>query len=248
MPMLKISLPIFRKKYNAQQQESKHYWKSSELKYENTMNQLQAEYIRITQQLEDAARKIDLYQKQYDLSLATYQLIVREFSTGRTTLTDVIQVELGPSLGNSYVILNGLREGEEIVTNGVFAIDASAQLEGKTSMMNNGNEPAKPMIGHEGHMMHAQSATGVASEHAMFGVKGSCDMCKERIEKAAKGVNGVLSAHWDKDTQMIHLQYEPQKTSPKAISKAIAKVGHDTDMDKADKAVYDKLPACCHYR
>ena len=78
MPMLKISLPIFRKKYNAQQRESKHYWKSSELKYENTMNQLQAEYIRITQQLEDAARKIDLYQKQYDLSLATYQLIVRE--------------------------------------------------------------------------------------------------------------------------------------------------------------------------
>ena len=158
------------------------------------------------------------------------------------------EVELGPSLGNSYVILNGLREGEEIVTNGVFAIDASAQLEGKTSMMNNGDEPAKPMIGHEGHMMHAQSATGVASEHAMFGVKGSCDMCKERIEKAAKEVNGVLSAHWDKDTQMIHLQYDPQKTSPKAISKAIAKVGHDTDMDKADKAVYDKLPACCHYR
>ena len=158
------------------------------------------------------------------------------------------EVELGPSLGNSYVILNGLREGEEIVTNGVFAIDASAQLEGKTSMMNNGDEPAKPMIGHEGHMMHAQSATGVASEHAMFGVKGSCDMCKERIEKAAKEVNGVLSAHWDKDTQMIHHQYDPQKTSPKAISKAIAKVGHDTDMDKADKAVYDKLPACCHYR
>ena len=152
------------------------------------------------------------------------------------------------SLGNSYVILNGLREGEEIVTNGVFAIDASAQLEGKTSMMNNGDEPAKPMTGHEGHMMHAQSATGVASEHAMFGVKGSCDMCKERIEKAAKGVKGVLSAHWDKDTQMIHLQYDPKKTSPKAISKAIAKVGHDTDMDKADKAVYDKLPACCHYR
>lgn len=93
MPMLKISLPIFRKKYNAQQRESKHYWKSSELKYENTKNQLQAEYIRLTQQLEDVARKIDLYQKQYDLSLATYQLIVREFSTGSTTLTDVIQVE-----------------------------------------------------------------------------------------------------------------------------------------------------------
>ena len=188
---------------------------------------------------------VDIYTEQAaGLEEAGVDLFVIETMM---TLSDARAAVLA-SLGNSYVILNGLREGEEIVTNGVFAIDASAQLEGKTSMMNNGDEPAKPMIGHEGHMMHAQSATGVASEHAMFGVKGSCDMCKERIEKAAKGVNGVLSAHWDKDTQMIHLQYDPQKTSPKAISKAIAKVGHDTDMDKADKAVYDKLPACCHYR
>ena len=74
-----------------------------------------------------------------------------------------------------------------------------------------------------------------------------------KVTQSEKGlVWGVIgdatSSGWDKDTQMIHLQYDPQKTSPKAISKAIAKVGHDTDMDKADKAVYDKLPACCHYR
>lgn len=49
----------------------------------------------------------------------------------------------------------------------------------------------------------------------MFGVKGSCDMCKERIEKAAKGVNGVLSAHWDKDTQMIHLSTIPKRPPQK---------------------------------
>ena len=54
-------------------------------------------------------------------------------------------------------------------------------------MMNNGDEPAKPMTGHEGHMMHAQSATGVASSMPCSVSKGSCDMCKERIEKAAKG-------------------------------------------------------------
>mgnify|MGYP000936395502 CR=1 FL=1 len=46
------------------------------------------------------------------------------------------QVTLGPSLPDSYVILDGLAEGEEIVTNGAFAIDASAQLDGKKSMMN----------------------------------------------------------------------------------------------------------------
>ena len=37
------------------------------------------------------------------------------------------EVELGPSLGNAYVILKGLSEGEEVVTNGVFSIDASAR-------------------------------------------------------------------------------------------------------------------------
>lgn len=167
------------------------------------------------------------------------------------------EVELGPSLGNAYVILKGLSEGEEVVTNGVFSIDASAQLEGKQSMMNNAGE-TQPMNGHAGHTMsghgghttHKASDTQseTAGEHAMFGVKGSCDMCKQRIETAAKSVNGVLSAHWDKEKQMIHLQYDPSKTSVDAISKAIAKVGHDTDTDKADQTVYDQLPGCCKYR
>ena len=34
---------------------------------------------------------------------------------------------------------------------------------------------------------------------------------------------------------MIHLQYNPSKTSVDAISKAIAKAGHDTDTYKADQ-------------
>jgi Cu(I)/Ag(I) efflux system membrane fusion protein len=46
------------------------------------------------------------------------------------------EIGLGPMLGNSYVITDGLTEGEEIVTRGAFSVDASAQLEGKPSMMN----------------------------------------------------------------------------------------------------------------
>jgi membrane fusion protein, copper/silver efflux system len=46
------------------------------------------------------------------------------------------EVELGPMLGESYVIINGLTEGEEVVTSGTFSVDAAAQLEGKPSMMN----------------------------------------------------------------------------------------------------------------
>jgi len=46
------------------------------------------------------------------------------------------EIGLGPMLGDSYVVTDGLAEGEEIVTHGTFSVDAAAQLEGKTSMMN----------------------------------------------------------------------------------------------------------------
>ena len=46
------------------------------------------------------------------------------------------EIELGPMLGGSYVVMSGLIDGEEIVTQGAFSVDASAQLEGKPSMMN----------------------------------------------------------------------------------------------------------------
>jgi Cu(I)/Ag(I) efflux system membrane fusion protein len=51
-------------------------------------------------------------------------------------LFKMTEIELGPMLGNSYVVMSGLKEGEEIVTQGAFSVDASAQLEGKPSMMN----------------------------------------------------------------------------------------------------------------
>jgi membrane fusion protein, copper/silver efflux system len=46
------------------------------------------------------------------------------------------EIELGPVLGENYVVIKGLMEGEEIVSQGAFSIDAAAQLEGKPSMMN----------------------------------------------------------------------------------------------------------------
>ncbi|MBL4668452.1 MAG: efflux RND transporter periplasmic adaptor subunit [Flavobacteriales bacterium] len=46
------------------------------------------------------------------------------------------EVILGEDAGDFYIIKKGLEEGEEIATNGVFKIDAAAQLAGKKSMMN----------------------------------------------------------------------------------------------------------------
>ena len=46
------------------------------------------------------------------------------------------EVELGEAMGNSYLVLEGLEDGEEVVTNGNFTIDAAAQLNNQASMMN----------------------------------------------------------------------------------------------------------------
>jgi membrane fusion protein, copper/silver efflux system len=59
------------------------------------------------------------------------------------------EIELGPMLGNSYVVMSGLKDGEEIVTQGAFSVDASAQLEGKPSMMNPQNVRTSSMPGME---------------------------------------------------------------------------------------------------
>lgn len=53
------------------------------------------------------------------------------------------EVTLGPSLGDAYVIKSGLENGEEIVVNGTFTVDAAAQLAGKPSMMNPESNVAK---------------------------------------------------------------------------------------------------------
>ena len=55
------------------------------------------------------------------------------------------EVVLGPEAGNVYVVAEGLKAGEEVVANGVFKVDAAAQLEGKRSMMNpDASEPPMP--------------------------------------------------------------------------------------------------------
>ena len=80
-----------------------------------------------------------------------------------------------------------------------------------------------------------------------FKVFGNCEMCKNRIEKAAKA-KGVKSATWDVDTKLLSLDYDPLITSPKKVQQRIADVGHDTELQKAKGLVYNELPDCCHYR
>ena len=57
------------------------------------------------------------------------------------TLRDIT---LGPEIGQWYMVSGGIKDGEVIVTNGTFAVDAAAQLAGKSSMMNQNSNTKTP--------------------------------------------------------------------------------------------------------
>jgi len=80
-----------------------------------------------------------------------------------------------------------------------------------------------------------------------FKVGGKCGMCEARIEKAAKSVSGVSAAEWDKETKMIEVTFDEAKTDIQKVHEAIAEVGHDTELVKADDETYASLPSCCDY-
>jgi len=56
------------------------------------------------------------------------------------------EILLGPRAGEHYVVLDGLEEGEVIVTHGAFKIDSSLQILAKPSMMSIGSDLSKEPI------------------------------------------------------------------------------------------------------
>lgn len=91
-----------------------------------------------------------------------------------------------------------------------------------------------------------QTPTDSENMTTKFKVYGNCGMCEKRIEKAAK-MEGVSLADWDVDTKILTVTFDPARIKPGQLHKAVAAVGHDTDKERADDAVYAKLHECCHY-
>lgn len=81
------------------------------------------------------------------------------------------EIGLGASLGEYYIVESGLSEGEEVVSNGLFAIDASAQLAGKSSMMN--PEGVTGVTAHSHAEEHGEKTKEIESLPIDRGAKGA---------------------------------------------------------------------------
>jgi outer membrane protein TolC len=93
MPMVSVTIPIYRNKYKAAQRESKLLHRASEEKYVATVNSLQAEWYQYKHQLNDASLKIALYRKQAGLVRTTYDLLLQSFASGKSELGELLQVQ-----------------------------------------------------------------------------------------------------------------------------------------------------------
>jgi len=92
MPMVTLSLPIYRKKYNAMQKEASILKTASEQNYQATANALQVAYYEALQLYNDAQRRMTLYQNQSLLAQKSLNIMIKTFSSSNSSLTDILRI------------------------------------------------------------------------------------------------------------------------------------------------------------
>jgi len=92
MPMLTVSLPIYRKKYKAMQTETNFLKAASEQNYQATANMLQTQYYEALQQYNDARRRMKLYDNQSQLAKKSLDISIKTFSSSASGLSDILRI------------------------------------------------------------------------------------------------------------------------------------------------------------
>lgn len=122
------------------------------------------------------------------------------------------EVVLGTSLGDAYEVVSGLENGEEIVTNGTFTIDAAAQLAGKPSMMR--PEGGTAMSGHNHGGMDMENTQPTASTNRKT----------EPLSKEAKAaVEKLVNQYLQLKNALVKDNFAEASKQAKSLKEAVAK-------------------------
>lgn len=93
MPMITISLPIWRSKYDAAMREAEFLQYSSGLKRDDTDNQLMVSYEDAIKDFKDAERRFELYKQQSILAQQALELITIDYTTAGTNFEEVLRMQ-----------------------------------------------------------------------------------------------------------------------------------------------------------
>lgn len=93
MPMVSVTIPVYRKKYNAMKSETDLLKSSSEQNYRATANYLKADIYKALLDYQDASQKAKLYEEQRSLAARSFDLLLKDFSSSASSLTDVLRLQ-----------------------------------------------------------------------------------------------------------------------------------------------------------
>jgi len=94
MPMVSVSIPVYRKKYNAMQNEARLMQESITQQIIDLRNNLMVQYRQLVQGFDDAERRIVLYKEQEDLARRTTDLLLSGFATTGNNYEEVLRMQL----------------------------------------------------------------------------------------------------------------------------------------------------------
>jgi outer membrane protein TolC len=92
MPMVTVTLPIYRKKYTAMKSETELLKIASLQSYVATSNSLQTEFYEAVQLYKDAVRRQKLYADQSQLADNSLSILLKSFSSSGASLTDILRI------------------------------------------------------------------------------------------------------------------------------------------------------------
>lgn len=93
MPMVSLTLPIYRKKYKAMRHEAEFLRDAATFSAENATHDLQVRFQQTLQNLYDADRRVKLYTDQAMLADRSVQLLITSFSAGSTDFVEVLRMQ-----------------------------------------------------------------------------------------------------------------------------------------------------------
>lgn len=91
----------------------------------------------------------------------------------------------------------------------------------------------------------AGNYSGGTSDTVEIRTSAVCRMCKGTIEKAVMTQRGVQSVQLDVPSKVATVVYNPEKTNPEKIRKAIAAVGYTADEVAPEPEAFENLHFCC---
>ncbi|WMN06091.1 TolC family protein [Marivirga arenosa] len=91
MPMVSISLPIFRKKYKAQVKEAELIQEQYQLKKQNVINDLSTEYSSTVYEINKQAEYISLYQRQIEKVNNTLSILEKTYAASGVEFEELLR-------------------------------------------------------------------------------------------------------------------------------------------------------------